>query len=74
MRSGLLQMPEKIAPIGMRRPGGLTADHLDIRPDRPLIIDDSAARGKARDSKWNGRKCNPNTECRPIQDGVKRPR
>ena len=39
-------------------------DHLDIGPDPQVIIDDLAARGKALDSKWNRRKCNPNRECR----------
>jgi hypothetical protein len=35
---------------------------LDIRPGPQVIIDGSAVRGKARDSKWNGRKCNPNRD------------
>jgi len=43
--------------LGKRR-----ADRLDIRPNPLVIIDGSVVRGKARDSKWNGRKCNPNRD------------
>jgi hypothetical protein len=39
-------------------------DHLDIWPGPQVIIDGLAARGKALDSMWNRRKCNPNRECR----------
>jgi hypothetical protein len=34
-----------------------------MRPGPQVIIDGSAVRGKALDSKWNRRKCNPNREC-----------
>src|SRR6188472_3172603 len=54
-----LDSAARLAALGRR---GL--DHLDIRPGPQVIIDDSAVRGKALDSKWNRRKCNPNRECR----------
>jgi hypothetical protein len=50
------------ATVSVERGAGNAADHLDIRPSPLVIIDGSAARGKARDSKWNGRKCNPNRD------------
>ena len=53
----------EIVPLGSRHLAS-RADHLDIRPSPQVIIDDLAAEGKARDSKWNRRKCNPNRECR----------
>ena len=46
----------------------MASGHLDIRPCRPVIIDDLVRRGKARDSKSNRRKCNPKAECRPIDE------
>jgi len=48
----------QLAAVTLRR-----ADHLDSRPTPQVIIDDLAEEGKAPDSKLNGRKCNPNSEC-----------
>jgi hypothetical protein len=61
-----LDSAARLAALGRR--GG---DHLDIRPRPQVIIDDLAARGKALDSKWNRRKCNPNRECR-SRNGLER--
>jgi len=49
------------------------ADRLDIRLTAQVIIDGLAARGKAPDSKWNRRKCNPNRECRSIERRIQGP-
>jgi hypothetical protein len=52
------------ASLGASRLRGGRLDHLDIGPSPQVIIDGSAVRGKALDSRWNRRKCNPNRECR----------